>query len=121
MDKNFVYPITVKMSSKAMGELHSCEYGSYEDHIDWRMIDGKLHRAEPYHEGLLHIVEIIERDKRKTKCELRSQEEVDEFIVQMSTGTFSIYHPRVATRLYEELFPYASEEARERSWWPTGQ
>jgi len=94
------------MSAAALEELHSCEYGSYEDHVH-----ADDSREEPYADGTLHIVEIIERSPFKTVVELRSQDEVDEFFGQALTGTFGLYHCGIALRLYDELLPLVSERA----------
>lgn len=102
------YPIRVRMSAKAMSELENCEYGSYEDHIH---SDGT--REEPYDDGSLHIVELIQRSPSKSYVDLQDQREVDEFFGQACTGTFGLYHPRICLRIYDELRPHASEKVAE--------
>ena len=101
-----IYPIRVRMSSAALAELHSCEYGSYEDHIH-----ADDSREEPYDDGTLHIVEIIERSPYKTVVQLENQDEVDEFFGQACTGTFGLYHVNICLRIYRELLPHVSEKA----------
>lgn len=99
-----IYPIRVRMSSAAMDELHSCEYGSYEDHIH-----GDDSRDEPYDDGKLHIVELIERSPYKTVVQLENQDEVDEFFGQACTGTFGLYFLGTCLRIYNQLLPLVSE------------
>lgn len=101
------YPVKVKMSRAAMDELHSCEYGSYEDHVH-----ADDSREEPYDDGTLHIVELIERSPFKTVVYLENQTEVDEFFGQASTGTFGLYHVNVCLRIYRELLPHVSDKAK---------
>ncbi len=98
---------SIKMSRAAFDELHSCEYGSYEDNICGE--DGRL---DEYADGSLHIVEILERSPFKTVCHLYSQHEVDEFFGQCCTGTFGLYHLGVCIRVFDELEPLVSEQAR---------
>lgn len=129
------FPVKVKMSRTAMDELHSCEYGSYEDHIvnaqckhckgigkfpcyggdqPCPKCKGAKHvveRRDPYDDGTLHIVEILERSPYKTVVYLENQAEVDEFFGQALTGTFGLYHLNTALRLYRELLPHVSVEA----------
>lgn len=104
---NTIFPIRVRMSKGALEELHSCEYGSYEDHVH-----ADDSREEPYDDGTLHIVEIIERSPYKTVVQLENQAEVDEFFGQALTGTFGLYHVNIALRLYRELLPHVSEKAK---------
>lgn len=101
------YPVKVKMSRAAMDELHSCEYGSYEDHVH-----ADDSREEPYDDGTLHIVELIERSPFKTVVYLENQTEVDEFFGQACTGTFGLYHVNVCLRIYRELLPHVSDKAK---------
>jgi hypothetical protein len=101
--------IVVKMSSKALQELESCEYGSYEDHIH---DDGV--RDEPYDKGRLHIVEIIQRSTYKNRVYLQSSEEVEEFFHAACTGTFGLYHLRVLRYIYKQLLPFVSTKTRAR-------
>ncbi len=109
-------------------ELHSCEYGSYEDHIhsdDCSRCDGfgdihgsdcgrcggagwTVKREEPYSTGRLHAVELIERDESKTRVHLDTEEEVSEFFRSACTGTFGLYHLKVLQRIYKQLEPYVS-------------
>lgn len=115
------YPVVIKMRSKQFDELHSCEYGSYEDHI---AADGCIHssvangqytrnvdasndgsRLSPYDRGALHIVELLERSTLKTRVELRSQEEIVEFYCAALSGTFGLYCLGTCLRLYEQLNP----------------
>lgn len=100
------YPVKVKMRRSAMDELHSCEYGSYEDHVH-----ADDSREEPYDDGTLHIVELIERSPHKTVVYLENQAEVDEFFGQACTGTFGLYHTNICLRIYDELLPLVSEAA----------
>jgi hypothetical protein len=101
------YPVKVKMGRAAMDELHSCEYGSYEDHVH-----ADDSREEPYDDGTLHIVELIERSPHKTVVYLENQAEVDEFFGQACTGTFGLYHLNICLRIYKELLPHVSAKAK---------
>lgn len=111
------FPIKFVAAPAILQELHSCEFGSYEDHIV-NDSNGGVKRLEPYNHIYedgnirLHCVEIIERSKNKAVIEMRSQEEVDEVYGQALTGTFGLYHLRTALRLYKELEPYVSDAAR---------
>lgn len=100
------YPVKIKMRSSALTELHSCEYGSYEDHI--RADDS---REEPYADGTLHIVELIDRSPYKTVVYLENQAEVDEFFGQACTGTWGLYCLGTALRIHDQLLPLVSEQA----------
>lgn len=100
------FPVKVKMRREAMDELHSCEYGSYEDHIH-----ADDSREEPYADGTLHIVELLERSPFKTVVYLENQEEVDEFFGQACTGTFGLYFRGTCLRIYDQLLPLVSEQA----------
>jgi len=131
--------ITVNLGRGAIkDELLSCEWGSYEDHI--RMADcptcggagrygtcsppdscivcggeGKVEkREEPYDKGRLHIVELIERDKSKSRVYLKTEEEVNEFFVHACTGTFGLYHLSTLKRIYKELAPYVDAKTKAR-------
>lgn len=119
------FPIKVKMKAAILQELHSCEYGSYEDHVErsgnrhWMVDSYEDHevsedgsRCGRYADGTLHIVEIIERSPHKTVVYLENQDEVDEFFGQALTGTFGLHHLQTALRLYRELVPHVSEAAR---------
>lgn len=99
------FPITVRMAREALQELHSCEYGSYEDNVGYR---GDERQGE-YADGTLHIVELIERSPFKTVVRLENQAEVDEFFAQAVSGTFGLYHPGVCQRIYDELLPHVSD------------
>ena len=99
---DFATPIRLRFKAAHLEELHSCEFGSYEDHIR----DDE--RVGEYADRL-HIVEIIERSG-KTFVELRNQFEVDEFFAQATSGTFGLYHPRVCLRIFNELLPHISDE-----------
>lgn len=105
--------ITVKLSSKAKDELIGAEYGSYEDNIR-----EPRDKSEPPHNdpACLHIVELCERDTRKTRVVLKSQYEVEEFFGSMASGTFGLYCPTTAKRLWKELAPHVPEDLRSR--WP---
>lgn len=93
------YPVKVKMKAAVLGELHSCEYGSYEDNCR----EGE--RTEGYDKGELHIVELIERSPHKTVVYLEDEAEVTEFFVQAVSGTFGLYHLGTCLRLWNELSP----------------
>jgi len=82
-------------------EAIACEYGSYEDHI---LSDGT--REEPYDTGRLHVVELLERDKRRTRVRLQTVQEVEEFFGGLCTGTFGLYHLRTLQRIYKQLAPF---------------
>ncbi len=98
------YPVKIKMRSSALEELHSCEYGSYEDHIH-----ADDSRDTPYDDGTLHIVELIDRSPFKTVVYLENQAEVDEFFGQACTGTFGLYYLGTCLRIYNQLLPLVSE------------
>lgn len=100
------YPVKIKMRSDALSELHSCEFGSYEDHIH-----ADDSREAPYDDGTLHIIELIDRSPFKTVVYLEDQAEVEEFFGQACTGTFGLYFPGTCLRIYDELVPLVSEEA----------
>ena len=100
------YPVKIKMRSDALQELHSCEYGSYEDHVH-----ADDSREEPYDDGTLHIVELIERSPFKTVVYLENQDEVDEFFGQACTGTFGLYYLKTCLRIHDQLLPLVSEQA----------
>lgn len=100
------FPITVRMPAAALQELHSCEYGSYEDNIGDE-------RQDEYADGTLHIVEIIERSPFKTVIRLENQAEVDEFFAMAMSGTFSLAHPGICLRIYRELLPLVSDAVPE--------
>ena len=99
------FPVKIKMRSSVLTELHSCEYGSYEDHIH----DDS--RDAPYDDGTLHIVELIERSPHRTVVYLQNQAEADEFFGQACTGTWGLYCLSAALRLYDQLLPLVSEQA----------
>lgn len=104
--------VSIRMSAAALAELHSCEFGSYEDsfsHDDDNDINA---RVDEYADGTLHIVELIERSA-KTVVHLFNQKEVDEFFGQTCSGTFSLYHPGVCLRVYNELLPHISDAVPE--------
>lgn len=139
---NFGDQIEVNLGRAAIKEeLHSCEYGSYEDHIKssdchycrgtgkgqflkWRkggvvcrFCDGvglEETRQEPYDKGRLHIVELLERDKRKSRVCLQTEEEVNEFFVQACTGTFGLYHLSTLRRIYKQLAPFVDARTKAR-------
>lgn len=98
---------TIRMGRAAFDELHSCEYGSYEDSIC--STDGRI---DEYADGDLHIVEILERSPFKTVCHLYSQHEVDEFFGQCCTGTFGLYHAGICFRVFDQLEPLVTDAAR---------
>jgi hypothetical protein len=111
------FPFKFRISAFALRELIECEFGSYEDHIEWqRGADGK--REPPYDDGRLHCVEICER--YKTQIVMNDQWELDEVFRQACTGTWSIYCNGTAQRLYDTLRPLASERAQRDTWRPTG-
>lgn len=125
-------------------EAEACEYGSYEDHIvhikcercigagsatfqnpatgEGRVVQCGMckgagyvtERLEPYDKGLLHIVELLQRDKRKTRVELHTAEEIEEFFGSLCTGTFGLYHLTVLRRIYKQLAPFVSAAVKER-------
>lgn len=97
------FPIKLRFKRHHLEELHSCEYGSYEDNIR----DDE--RLGEYADGRLHIVEIIDRGG-KTVVELRDQQELDEFFGQATSGTFGLYHPLVCLRIFNQLRPHISDE-----------
>ena len=114
------FPIKVRMSAAALSELRECEYGSYEDHIHSDGDIGEIREEEygkrefgDHGDYLLHIVEIIDRSPYKTVVELRNQHEVDEFFAQTGSGTFSLHHPRICLRIYDELLPLVSDNVPE--------
>jgi len=86
-------------------ELEACEYGSYEDHIK---ADGT--REEPYDTGRLHLVELLQRDKRKTQVYLQTSAEIQEFFRGACTGTFGLYHLRTLQRIYKQLAPFVDAD-----------
>ena len=121
--------VKITMTSSSWDELESCEYGSYEDHI---AAEGQAHhlvasgtyvkgvdasddgsRVSPYHDGRLHIVELIQRRGTKHSLELCGQQEIDEFFGAACTGTFGLYKLRVLQRIYRQLFPLVTEERRQ--------
>lgn len=127
--------ITVDLKRKAIKEeLEACEWGSYEDHIvdhtcdrcsgkasvgtkDCRHCKGTgvvTQRLEEFADGSLHIVELLLRDKSKTKCELRNSKEVQQFFEAMCSGTFGLYHLRTLKRIRKELQHYVSQEVWDR-------
>lgn len=99
------FPLKIKMGAAALQELHSCEYGSYEDHIHR---DGS--REGEYADGRLHIVEIIDRSPFKTRVEVRSQQELDEFISSALTGTFGLYCLGTCRRLFNQYHKHCTPE-----------
>lgn len=111
------FPIKIRMSANALKELHSCEYGSYEDHIK---SDGAIGERREGEYGIrefgdhgdypLHIVEIIERSKYKTVVEIRKQQELDEFISASLTGTFGLYCLGTCRRLYKSYIDSCTPE-----------
>lgn len=105
--KQATFPVRVRMSAKALTELHEAEYGSYEDHVHR---DGT--RIDEYADGKLHCVELIERGKTKTVVYLNDQEELDEFFSQAMTGTWSMYCLGTARRIFRELEEYITDEAK---------
>lgn len=109
MRKQADFPIRVRMSGAALDELHSCETGSYEDHISR---DGT--REGEYTDGRLHIVELIERGGHKTVVILKTQDELDEFFCAAMTGTFGLYHCGVALRIFDELYEFVSDSRKVR-------
>lgn len=113
--KTATFPLRVRMSSAALTELHSCEYGSYEDHIHTGEICESCGsvttvRDEQYADGRLHIIELIERGAHKTVVILKNQIELDEFYCAALTGTFGLYHCGVALRIFDELHEYVSSD-----------
>lgn len=98
---------TVRMSRAAFDELHSCEYGSFEDNIC-----GEHDRLDQYKDGSLHIVEIIDNSPFATLCHLYTQHEIDEFFGSCCTGTFGLHHANICFRIFDQLEPLVSEQAR---------
>jgi hypothetical protein len=98
---------TIRMSAAAFDELHSCEYGSFEDNIC-----GEHGRLDDYQTGILHIIELIERSPFRTVCHLYSQNEIDEFFGQCCTGTFGLHHANICFRIFDQLEPLVSDHAR---------
>jgi len=104
------FPIRVRMNESALYELHGCEYGSYEDHIKY---DGT--REGEYADGKLHCVELIDRGGHKghkTVVILETQDELDEFFCAAMTGTWGMFCPRVAFRVFDELYDFVSENRK---------
>ena len=100
------FPVKLRFKRHHLEELHSCEYGSFEDNIR----DNE--RLNDYADGRLHIVEIIERGGA-TFVELRDQKELDEFFAQSTSGTFGLYHPRVCLRIFHSLIKHISDDVPE--------
>lgn len=132
----FVDSITLQLSRKAKEEFRACEEGSYEDHIGRDVCaacegygdrynkdcslcggSGRMYvRKPPYHEGSLHVVEILDRDLRRTRIRIDSNEEAETVFVALASGTFSLRHFRTAQFLYDDLSPYVSEKTKQC--WP---
>jgi len=113
-------------------ELMSCEWGSYEDHIRNVTCDrcngsglrcmqtcglckGKgtvVERLEPYHEGRLHVVELILRDKSKACVDLHTPTEIQEFFRGACTGTFGLRHLSSLRRIYKQLAPFVDADTK---------
>ena len=100
--------IVVRMRAAHLEELRECEFGSYEDHIR----DDR--REEPYRDGRLHIVELIDRSPCKTRVYLNTETEINEFFVQACTGTFGLYHLGALRRIYKQLAPFVSAKTKRR-------
>lgn len=98
---------SIRMRRRAFDELHSCEYGSYEDSIC-----GTDGRIDQYADGSLHIVEILERSPFVSVCHLYTQHEIDEFFGQCCTGTFGLYHAAICFRIFDQLEPLVSDDAK---------
>lgn len=120
--------VVIKMTNASWDELEACEYGSYEDHIAF---EGQEHssvangqytkgvdasadgsRLSPYHDGALHIVELIARRGKTNRLRLLGQAEIDEFFGAACTGTFGLYKLRVLQRIYMQLEPFVSAERK---------
>ena len=102
------FPVRLRITPKAKAELEASEYGSYEDSTDAR---------REY-----HTVTICQQSPHGF-LEVRTQEQANELLYALSTGTFGLREKgfiRTCRRLYEEIAPYAADRAR-RTWrYPDG-
>lgn len=128
---NFGNPITLQLSSRAKEEFHICEYGSYEDFCranacglcnGFGIIYGhacNLCLGKGYKADRFHVVEILERDTRKTRLRIDDNGEAETVFVAIASGTLGIRCPGTALRLYDELAPYVPDDVKAR--WPRGR
>lgn len=100
--------ITLRLSSKAKEEFRSCEEGSYEDWCAERNANLRIRSAS----NRLHVVEILDRDPRKTRIQINDNEEAKTVFVAIASGTFGLRCYKTAVRLYDELAPFVPEKTK---------
>ena len=102
------YPVTLRITERAKGELAHSEFGSWEDSSE----------ADREH----HAVTIC-RNSPRGRLVVHNVQQADALLYALSTGTFGLrdkgFLP-TCRRLYEELAPFASAEARRQCRYPDG-
>ena len=116
------FPFEIYMHPKHQQELMECEWGSWEDNSTE---DGELDVEE--YGGQIHPVQILQRQKDRTHhyrntLVVEDTEEATAIAYAVASGTFQLYCPRVAVRVFDLLLPYTDEEFRRGPWagGPTG-
>lgn len=96
-------PLKIQINRTALEELSACEYGRYEDegHPDYD-------HARPHLETFIH--------RWRTQIEIRTQAELDEVFFSVCSGTFGMYHPRIALRIADTLYPHTTPALH--AWYP---
>lgn len=118
------FPLNLYLSPAHAEELRECEFGSWEDHTD--VVEGVGLVFDHAQYGGPHPVQILDdqpdRRTRKDRLVINYQDEADSIAYAVASGTFQLYHFRVADRLFWELLPHCSEEFQKGSWsrGPTG-
>ena len=109
------WPVRVYLQPKHREELIDCEMGSWEDNS---IRDGEhwVVDAEAYGSDV-HPVPLLQEDRgSRNELVLNTPEEVDAICYAVASGTFQLYHYRVARRVFDLLFHHASEEYRNGLW-----
>jgi len=93
------YPFKVKTSAKLLEELYQCEFGRYEDAVEARKT---LSNEEVITEGY-NWVFCDFGNRFKTQLEIRCEQELEETLYALNTGTIELFMPRAAERLEDSL------------------
>ena len=93
------YPFKVKASAKFLEELYQCESGRYEDACNARENDTE---REIIDNGY-NLVYCDFGDRFKTQLEICNEQELEETLYALSTGTIDLFMPKAAERLYDDL------------------
>lgn len=93
------YPFKVKASAKFLEELYHCEHGRYEDAVHSREHDSNEDMiANGYNWVFCDF-----GDRFKTQLEIRNEQELEETLYALNTGTIDLFMPRAAEKMEDEL------------------